>query len=367
MLFFEMTTAAQTAFAGLDQAARQAEVMRSVGDLPGGFAKKTVDARVYWYYQWKNAAGKLHQIYVGPDNESTRGLMALQGARTASADALRRQARSALELGCHPIPPKHAKIIGRLIDHGFFRAGGVLVGTHAYIAFQNILGASWAGAAVTLDLDFAHRGTSPGNNISLALDEGIKIDTHSAIESLEMGFLPVASGTTFKKPDEPDLDLDFLTVRGRSGDKPAYLDRLNLNLQPMKFMEFSILDPIRATLIARSGPLVVNIPRPERYAVHKLIVYGERPQAQRTKSNKDLEQAATLFDYLLKHDEEEICASWEDAYQRGPGWRSRLDQGWSAMVARYPNCSFPERMRSVSGILTHEPNGRSSGERLRGT
>lgn len=94
------------------------------------------------------------------------------------------------------------------------------------------------------------------------LDEGLQIDASSAIESLSMGFLPVASGTTFKKPDEPDLDLDFLTVRGRSGDEPVYLDRLKLHLQPLKFMEFSLADPVRATLLSRSGPLVLTSSRP---------------------------------------------------------------------------------------------------------
>ena len=47
-------------------------------------------------------------------------------------------------------------------------------------------------------------------------------------------------------------------------------------MQPLRFMELSLQDPMRATLIARSGQIVVNLPRPERYALHKLLVSGER-------------------------------------------------------------------------------------------
>jgi hypothetical protein len=107
---------------------------------------------------------------------------------------------------------------------------------------------------------------------------------------------------------------------------------------------------IKATLLSRSGPLVVNLPRPQRYAVHKLIVSGERVQTQRTKSNKDLEQASILFDYLLEHEADELMTSWADAYARGPGWRSRLMEGFSAMADKYPSCAFVERMGESPGM-----------------
>jgi len=59
------------------------------------------------------------------------------------------------------------------------------------------------------------------------------MDAAKAIDSLEMGFIPVASKTTFKKPDEPDLDLDFLTTCGPTGDEPVFLKSLNLTGHPL--------------------------------------------------------------------------------------------------------------------------------------
>ncbi len=344
-LYQEFSVAAQTAFAGVDDAARQADLTRCVADLPGGFAKKTVSGRAYWYYQVKTPDGQLQQSYVGPDDAATQALIARHGDPVAklARQHLVRITRAAIELGCADIPPKHARVIERLTDSGLFFAGGILVGTHAFLAYQNIMGVRWGAGAATLDLDFAHAG----RNISLALPENLKLDTTAAINSLQMGFMPNQKRTSFKKADEPDFDLEFLTSRGRAGDTPVTVPRLNVTLQPLRFMELSLEDPLRSTLIARSGPMAVNLPRPERYALHKLLVYGERPQAQRTKARKDIAQAAALMDYLLVHDAAEIAAMWQDVNARGPGWRRRLQEGFQVMTALYPECDFGKRLEGA--------------------
>ena len=214
------------------------------------------------------------------------------------------------------------------------------LGTHAFLAYQNMFGVRWDAGAFTVDLDSAHAG----KNVSLAIAANVEVDTARAIESLEMGFIPVMSGTTYKKPDEPDFDLDFLTTFGRGGDKPLFVPALNLSMQPLKFMEFSLEAPMKATLLYRNGPLVVNVPRPERYVWHKLIVCGERPREMRTKANKDLVQAACLLDFLLENDGDAVRQSWDDAIQRGPDWSQRLLQGWEGLNAKFRAQGFIERL-----------------------
>ncbi len=167
----------------------------------------------------------------------------------------------------------------------------------------------------------------------------------ACVGPVAMGFIPVLSKTTFKKPDEPDFDLEFLTSVGRSGDKPVHLPALNLTLQPLKFMALSLEDPMRATLVARNGPLVANVPQRHQFALQKLIVHGERPLAQRLKANKDLAQAGALIDYLLAHDGDQLIASWEDVVGRGPDWTRRLLAGLQALVAALPALDFTERLR----------------------
>ena len=73
--FTDMSAAAQAAFAGLDTAARQREIHRCVADLPGGFARKLVNGRPYWYYQAKSPDGAPIQTYLGPDDAPTRALI----------------------------------------------------------------------------------------------------------------------------------------------------------------------------------------------------------------------------------------------------------------------------------------------------
>lgn len=344
-LYKDFSLATQTAFAGLDVAARQADLVRSVADVPGGFAKKKVSKRDYWYYQIKTPDGLLQQSYVGPDDEQTRILIQRHSDPTEkhARQHLVQLTRAAIQLGSAEIPVKHARVIGRLAASGLFSAGGILVGTHAFLAYQNLFGVMWTGGAATLDLDSAHAG----RNVSLALPENLTIDAPAAIESLQMGFVPTNNKTTFKKSDEPDFDLEFLTSRGRTEDAPIHIARLSLTLQPVRFMELSLEDPMRCTLLSNSGPIVVNIPRPQRYALHKLLVYGERPQEQRTKANKDVIQAAALMDYLLTHDAAEIGSLWIDVNARGPGWRRRLDQGYKTMVLKYPECNFDLRLHAA--------------------
>jgi hypothetical protein len=341
-LYRELSLATQTSFASLNQAAQQADLRRSIADVPGGFAKKKVARRTYWYHQVRNPDGSLIQTYVGPDDETTRLL--IQRHADAKARSGRKHlvgmARAAIELGCAPIPPAHARVIERLAERGLFSAGGILVGTHAFLAYQNHFGVEWTVPHATLDLDFAHAGP----NVSLALPENLRLDAVGAIESLQMGFIPNHSRTSYTKEDEPDFDLDFLTSCSRTGEAPVRLDRFNLTMQPLKFMELSLEDPMRATLVWRNGPIVVNLPQPQRYAVHKLIVFGERLQSQRVKANKDLAQAAALLDYLLDHDAAELSAVWEDVLARGPGWRKRLEQGQRALVSRYGEGEFAPRL-----------------------
>ena len=331
--------------AGLDTAARQADLVRCIADVPGGFAKKNVSGRDYWYHQVKTPDGKLQQSYVGPDDAITRELINRHGDPVAkkAKQHLLKLTRAAIELGCAEIPLKHARVVSRLADSGLFAAGGILVGTHAFLAYQNVLGVNWTHGASTLDLDFAHAG----RNVSLALPENLTLDTHAVITSLEMGFVPNINKTSFKKSDEPDFDLDFLTSMGRTNETPIHIARLGLTMQPLRFMEMSLEDPMRCTLLAKSGPIVANIPKPQRYAIHKLLVYGERAQNQRTKANKDIVQSAALIDYLLEHDEIEFCQLWMKVEERGPGWQRRLKQGFKEICNLRPECNFDDRLKTA--------------------
>lgn len=334
--YHDLSPAAQAAYAELFDVVRAHDLHRSVFDLNGSFAPKEVKGRKYWYFQFRDIDGGVRQIYAGPDSEGLQALIAQSGSRPARGIAP--LAKAAAALGCARVIPAHFRIIRRLAEYGFFNAGGVLVGTHAFLAMGNMLGASWSDSTRTQDVDFAH----PGRNISIALPSNIRIDVHAAIESLAMGLLPITSfagnaGATYINPSRPDFRVDFLTMLHRGGDAPVVIPNLNIALQPLKFMEFSMEHPVQMAVFCDEGAIMVNAPIPARYAVHKLIVSGERGKSLRTKSGKDLRQAAALISYFARHQPEELVRAWLDMAARGKGWEKRAKEGLRALVLAYPD------------------------------
>jgi hypothetical protein len=214
--------------------------------------------------------------YVGPAGERVQALVDRFGAVKAPR-RLAPQAQAAQALGNAATLPKHFRIVRQLAAYGFFRAGGVLIGTHAFVAMANMLGIRWTDAQRTQDVDFAHAG----RNVSIALPVDLQLSVHDALTSLEMGLLPIAefsgqTGAQYRNPADPELRLDFVTSAGRGADV-VVMEQLGVALEPLKFMEFSLEGTTQTALFSREGACIVNIPAPERYAVHKLIVHGERP------------------------------------------------------------------------------------------
>ena len=331
---------AQTAYAQLYDATLAAEHMRSIADLKGSFNAKTVKGAKYWYYQYKEPSGKLRQVYVGPDNDAVAALRQRKTA-TAATESLGALARAAAVLGCTAITFKHARVLSRLAEYGFFKAGGVLVGTHAFLAFGNLLGVRWRDSDRTEDVDFAHAGRS----LSIALPTNLELAAGGAIESLDMGFLPTSSltanqGGTYLNPNEPTFRLDFLMPRNRDGERPFHHPKLGVYMQPLPFIEYALEDLKQAVLFSGETAILANVPDPARYALHKLIVYGERSGEFRTKGAKDLQQAAALLSLLAGRYPGDIGKAWKDLLSRGKGWRARARIGLEALCKRFPQAEF---------------------------
>lgn len=123
----------------MQSAALGVDLARDVSHLHGSFSTKQVKGTSQWYFSFREADQRVHQIYVGPDNEQVRTLVD-KAREPAPSERLRPLARSALALGCAPTQRKHLSVILRIGEFGFFRAGGVLVGPHAFLSYANQLG-----------------------------------------------------------------------------------------------------------------------------------------------------------------------------------------------------------------------------------
>jgi len=329
--FTELPVSAATAYAQLQTAALAVELARDVSHLHGSFSTKQVKGTRQWYFAFREADQRVRQIYLGPDNEEIRTLVD-KAREAAPSERLKPLAKSALALGCTPAQRKHLSVILRINEFGFFRAGGVLIGTHAFLSYANQLGLRWNDSDQTADLDFAHTG----RNISIALPASTKAQPHSALTAMKEGFLPLAQyrvrvGAPYPHRDEPEFQIDFLTPRVADNDDPIQIENLDVALQPLRFMEFSLEDVQQATLFDPTGRcVVVSLPAPQRYAVHKLLIVGERAGQFKAKVGKDLAQVASLLDYFRMADPDAVKEAWADALSRGPGWRKRALEGRKA-------------------------------------
>ena len=335
-LYQDLSLTAQTAYAEvLDQV--HALELDALSGLTGAFHRRTIKGHEYIYFGYRDPIGGVQRrVYVGPADDRVNALVA-RFNEVKAPKRLMPNAQAALALGCAGTLPKHYRIVRQLASYGFFKAGGVLIGTHAFVAMANMLGVRWIGGDRTLDVDFAHAG----RNVSLALPSDLRLSVHDALTSLEMGLLPIAelsgkAGGQYRNPADPELRLDFLTPLTRSKG-PVAIEHLGLALEPLKFMEFSLEGTTQAALLSRAGACLVNTPSPPRYAVHKLVVFGERDTASRAKAAKDIEQAATLAEWHLANEQADpFKAAWADCLSRGRGWKSRALQGQRALLAKYP-------------------------------
>jgi hypothetical protein len=130
--------------------------------------------------------------------------------------------------------------------------------------------------------------------------------------------------------DRRGLRVEFLTPNlGPDTDTPQVLPALRTDAQPLRFLDFLIHEPEQAVVLHRGGVLVL-VPAPERYAVHKLIL-SVRRRMGKVKRDKDVNQAQAMIEPLLEKRPRELAAVWEEALARGPTWRQLLLDGMSRL------------------------------------
>jgi len=322
----------QTLYAELVERLVALEAQRAIGHLKGSFVTKTVKGETYYYFQYLEPGGAKRQLYVGRKDEALDRVVADYHESRESFAEDRRSVRRLCSLlragGALVTDAASARVLRGLSDAGVFRLGGVLVGTHAYAVIGNLLGATWDGAGVrTQDVDVA-----AVRSLSVAVSDLPTADIPGVLESLEMGFLPVPAlnrgqpSTSFKVRGQ-GLRVDLLTTwRDDRREGPVTIPRFKAAAQPLKYLDYITEEPVRGAVIDGDGVLV-NVPSPARFALHKLIVAAERPAAKHAKRDKDLRQAAEVFSVLVDERPGDVEAAWEALAARGQGWTKRAERG----------------------------------------
>lgn len=295
---------------------------------PGNFLAKQVDGRTYWYFQAPRSAGEPRpQRYVGP--ETPELLTRIEAHRRRIQDRKERRALVAglVRIGRMPQPlPAMGQVVDALARAGLFRLRAVLVGTMAYQCYPAMLGLRLPQAHLTTsDVDIAQF-----LSISVAVGEQLK-DPLTILQQVDPSFGPAPSLNDRAPPHsylaDGALKVEFLTPnRGADTDASTNLPALQTQAQPLRFLDFLIYEATPAVLLHGEGVLV-NVPRPERFAVHKLIL-APRRAAGAAKSAKDIQQASALLAHMAVTHPLDLREAWLEAQERGPTWRALLAAGW---------------------------------------
>jgi hypothetical protein len=314
----------QTLYAELLEQLRALDAIRSIGFLEGSFVQKIVKGEPYIYFQRYDASGAKRQLYVGRKTESLSELIAkYQQEKQEFAPDLSSIERLCAQLrvgGALMTDHASARVVKQLAESGVFRLGGVLVGTHAYIAIGNNLGVSWEHSGIrTRDIDIASRRTA---ELELILPR-IEVDIPGVLESLKMGFFPIPQldhshpSTSFMIRGNK-MRIDFLTEQHGQETKPVYLPRFKT-----------------ASVVIDGGGVLVNVPSPARFAIHKMIIAQERTAENHVKRDKDFQQAYQVLSVLQDERPGDITLAIENAIKRGRGWENRIDTGIKELNKRF--------------------------------
>ncbi len=286
----------------------------------------------YWYAA-RRVGSQMRFVYIGEDNDETRAridrieeLHATAKQRQAERSRLVRLLRAE---GMTPTDRATGSILSAMADAGTFRLGGTIVGTNAFRLYEGELGIRLplGGIAVTGDIDIAQF-----EKLSVALEDQVDPGLAETFSALKFDPLPgLDPGRTWRWVQGGSGQLvEFLT--------PAFgeetireLPALGVNAQALNYLNFLIAEPIKAAAIYRSGVLV-QVPRPERYAIHKLIIADRRRDgAGSLKASKDREQAAFLIEAMAEDRPDDLSRAYATAMGVGPRWREHIENSLKRM------------------------------------
>ncbi len=295
------------------------------------FLRRERKGRFYWYVRARQAQGERPERYLGP--ETPELLETIERAKSVknAAEGRRLLVRSLRAAGLHAPDDRTGRVLTALAQAGVFRLRAAVVGTVAFQTYGSALGFVMPSQAVrTGDLDIAQ-----DYGISMAIDDGLDRSFLDVLRAADPAFTPVPKldpkrSAAYRTPD--GYAVDVLTTSRHAGDEEtSRLGALNTDATPLRFLDFLLRDTVEAAVLHGEGVLI-RVPAPARYAVHKLIISRKRSQAN-PKRRKDLEQAAALIQALAQDDPFALREAYAEARDRGEAWREALDQAVSLLPA----------------------------------
>ncbi len=317
-----------------------ADLLQSVElqDTPAGsIAIKTIKSKKYAYLTTKDGAARIEK-YLGAADDP----FVVQQIETIKEAAQRaRSRRNTVSLLKRARLSSPSLVLGRILEvlanAGLFKQGMTLVGTAAYQTYAGILG--YYPPAATLMT----------NDVDLSLAEFVSAHDGQDFEKIllraDPTFKPMWSAAdrlpkSFRASN--GFAVDLLTAFGKGRKTPVPIAGLGVAATALPFQEFPAQETIETVALYGTGVLV-RVPTPLRFAVHKLIVAQRRDVTQTAKKQKDLKQALELIDAYLAIDDVALQDALDEARDRGRPWQTAINTSLKevARVAKQGELPLP--------------------------
>ncbi len=168
----------------------------------------------------------------------------------------------------------------------------ILIGSWCMVFYKKYFsGYDYAPSIRTRDIDFF----VPKPSV-------IKATTNLPETMKDLGFIRGFRGRQgYMILEHPELSIEFLVAeKGRGTDKPVLLPQLKMNAQALRFMELLSENTIQVN----ADGILVTVPHPANFALHKLIVAHRR--RDKNKSTRDREAAILVLKKLVRKKEPNI-------------------------------------------------------------
>jgi hypothetical protein len=303
-----------------------ADLLQQVETAPaaGSVYRRSLEGGEYIYAKVPVGAGRIDQFIGKSGDPDAEGRA--QSFKTGAELATQRRRIAAMLR--HQGLAAPGRIMGAVLDAlahaGLFRAGAVLVGTAAYLVSEPLVGRRLPSPTLmTGDVDLATASlaltAAPPERLETILRRADP--TFEGIPQLDRQAPP----SRFRNGGGYLVDL-VTPTRTRGDPNPVALAGLAAGAAPLQHLAWLIDEPVQTVALWGAGVLV-NVPQPARFAVHKLILAQRRGGSGRLKRAKDLAQAKALIEALQIQDPFALEDALKDAQAQG-------DQGWATPIAR---------------------------------
>ena len=310
---------------------RRLLVDAAVSEIRGTPTRIAVRGRHFWYDKYR-IGDEVRQRYIGPETDELLARLDRLGRSNADRRALRQEQTRLVRFlrasNYRSTDRGTGSLLAAFARCGVFRLGGTLVGTVAFQHYEGELG-------VVLDFERTAQTDDIASFERLSFAIGDSVDTPLKDVFRDLKFQPVPSLDQrhvwrWRQTSGPVL-VEFL-MPAHSEEGVRKLPALGVSARALRQLDYLLEDPVPAVSLYRSGVLV-QIPRPERYAMHKLIVAERRHDGPDSlKASKDRAQAGFLIAALAELRPDELRLAHDEAVDRGPGWRNRIE----ASLGRLP-------------------------------